>query len=118
MLDDNLKQHCQEVHGKTKLFKGQKTLLFSTTQEEPPKKKDKSDNGEKLGSSCIAVQAEESGNSANTLNIESISKSENSVNSQLWQPRQLKHRVPMKTEKSPIWHLAKHQSWILNSPMK
>ena len=39
MLDDNLKQHCKEVHEKAKLVKGQKTLTFSTTHEELPKKK-------------------------------------------------------------------------------
>ena len=38
MLNDNLKQHCNEVHGKVTLVKGQKTLTFNTTQEEPPKK--------------------------------------------------------------------------------
>ena len=59
-------------------MKGQKTLAFSTTQEEPPKKA-KSDNGENLISSYSAVQLEVSTNSANTLNIESISKSENST---------------------------------------
>ena len=31
MLQDNLKQHCKEMHGKVKLVKGQKTLAFSTT---------------------------------------------------------------------------------------
>ena len=39
MLGENLKQHCKEVHGEAKLVKGQKTLTFSTTQGEPPKKK-------------------------------------------------------------------------------
>ena len=34
----NLKQHCKDVQGKVKLVKGQKTLTFSTTQQEPPKK--------------------------------------------------------------------------------
>ena len=78
--DDNLKQHCKEVHEKPKLVTGQKTLAFSTTQEEPQKKA-KSDNGENLSSSYSAVQLEESTNSVNTLNIESISKSENSAKS-------------------------------------
>ena len=78
MLDDNLKQHCKEVHEKAKLVKGQKTLTFSTTQEEPQKKA-KGDNGENLSSSYSAVQLKESANSVNTLNIESISKSENST---------------------------------------
>ena len=45
------------------------------------KKKEKSDNGENLDSSCGVVQLEESANSANTLNIQSISKSENSAKS-------------------------------------
>ena len=31
----NLKQHCKDVQGKFKLVKGQKTLSFSTTQQEP-----------------------------------------------------------------------------------
>ena len=39
MLDGNLKQYCMQVHGKAKLVKGQKTLTFTTTQEEPPKKR-------------------------------------------------------------------------------
>ena len=38
MLDDNLKQHCKEVHGKAKLVKDQETLTSSPTQEELPKK--------------------------------------------------------------------------------
>ena len=38
MIDDNLKQLCKKAHGKAKFVKGQKTLTFSTTQEEPPKK--------------------------------------------------------------------------------
>ena len=42
---DNLKQHCKEMHGKAKLVKSQKKLTFRTTNEEPPKKKGKSDNG-------------------------------------------------------------------------
>ena len=46
------------------------------------KKKCKSDNGD-LDFSCNDVQAEESANSANTLSIESISKSENSTKSLL-----------------------------------
>ena len=78
MLDDNLKRHCKEVDEKAKLVKGQKTLTFSTTQEESQKKA-KGDNGENLSSSYGAVQLEESANSVNTLNIESISKSENST---------------------------------------
>ena len=78
MLDDNLKQYCKEVHGKAKLVKVQKTLTFSTTQKEPPKK-GKIDNGESLDSSCSAVQLKESASTANTLNIESVSKSENSA---------------------------------------
>ena len=68
MLDDNLKQLCKEIHGKAKLLKGQKTLTFSTAQEEPLKK-GKNDNGENLDSSCSVLQVEESANSANTLNI-------------------------------------------------
>ena len=39
MLDHNLKQHCMQVQGKVKLVKGQKTLTFTPTQEEPPKKR-------------------------------------------------------------------------------
>ena len=80
MLDNNLKQHCKEVHEKIKLVKGQKTLNFGTTQEEPQKKA-KSDNGENQSSTYSPVQVEESANSVNTLNIESISKSENSTKS-------------------------------------
>ena len=61
---------------KGKVVKGLKTLKYSTIQEEPPLKKDGSDNGENLDSSCSEVQAEESASSANTLSIEKISKSE------------------------------------------
>ena len=57
-------------------------LAFSTTQEEPPKK-GKSDNGANLASVFSVVQLEESVNSANTLNIQSISKSDNSVKSSI-----------------------------------
>ena len=71
-----------EVHGKARLVKGQKTLIFSTTQQEPPKK-GKSNNGENLDSSCSVVQLEGNANSANTLNIESISKRENSTKSSI-----------------------------------
>ena len=39
MLDHSLKQHCKEMHGKAKLVKGQKTLTFNATEEEPPKKR-------------------------------------------------------------------------------
>ena len=39
MLDDDLKQHCREVQGNAKLVKDHKTLTFSITQEELPKKK-------------------------------------------------------------------------------
>ena len=47
-------------------------------------KKGKIDNGENLDStSCSVVQLEESASNANTLNIESISKSENSVKSSI-----------------------------------
>ena len=38
MLDDDLNQHCREVQGNAKLMKDQKTLTFSITQEELPKK--------------------------------------------------------------------------------
>ena len=72
------KATLQEVHGKAKLVKDQETLTFSPTQEELPKKKVKG-NGENLDSSCSIVQLEESANSANTLSIESISKSEDST---------------------------------------
>ena len=44
MLDGNLRQSFKEVHGKTMSVKGQKMLLFSTTQEESIKKNRKSDN--------------------------------------------------------------------------
>ena len=37
-VDDNLKQHCKEAHGKAKLVKDQETLTSSPTQEELPKK--------------------------------------------------------------------------------
>ena len=80
MLGNNLKQHCKEVQVKAKLVKGRKTLMFSTTQEEPPKK-GKNDNEENLDSSCSVVQLEESTNSVNTLSIQSISKSEKSAKS-------------------------------------
>ena len=83
MLDDNLKQHCKEVHEKAKLVKGQKTLTFSTTHEELPKKKVKSDSGENLNFSYSAVQLEESASSVNTLNIKSISKRKNSTKSSI-----------------------------------
>ena len=36
--NDNFKQQPKEMHGKAKLVKAQKTLTFSATQEEPPKK--------------------------------------------------------------------------------
>ena len=72
MLDVYLKQQCKEVQGKAKLVKGQKTLTFSTTQEEPPKKKVKSNNGENLNFSSSVIQVEESANSANISNIQSI----------------------------------------------
>ena len=55
---------------------GIKYDLRRTSKEE----NGKSDNGENLDSSCSDVPAEES---ANTLNIESISKSENSVKSSI-----------------------------------
>ena len=80
MLGDNLKQHCKEVQEKAKLVKGQKTLTFSTTQKESPKK-GKNDNEENLDSSCSVVQLEESTNSVNALSIQSISKSEKSAKS-------------------------------------
>ena len=41
VIDDNLKQHCKQVHEKAKLLKCQKMLTFNTTYEEPPKKKRK-----------------------------------------------------------------------------
>ena len=83
MLDKNLKQHCKEVQGKGKLMKGRKTFMFSTAQKEPPKNKGKSANEESIDSSCIFVQAEESENNANTLNIAPISKSGNSAKSSI-----------------------------------
>ena len=46
-------------------------------------KKGKSRNKENLDSSCSVVQLEESANSANTLNTQSISKSENSAKSSI-----------------------------------
>ena len=58
-------------------------LTFSTTQEEHIKEKAKSDNGENLNSSYSTVQLEESAKGVNTLNIESISKSENSTKSSI-----------------------------------
>ena len=53
------------------------------TQEEPSVKKGKGDNGENLDSNCSVVQAEEKANSANTLNIESDSKSESLAKSSI-----------------------------------
>lgn len=73
MSNDNLRQHCKEVHWNVKLVKGLKTLTFNKTQEKLPKKKDKSDDGENLDSRWSVFQ-EESTNSVNTLNIESTSK--------------------------------------------
>ena len=82
MLKGNVRRQfkvtLQEVHGKAKLVKDQETLTSSPTQEELPKKKVKG-SGENLDSSCSIVQLEESANSANTLSIESISKSEDST---------------------------------------
>ena len=52
-------------------MKGQKTLTGKT------------DKGENLDFSCSVVQVEESANSANTLNIQPISKSDNSAKSSL-----------------------------------
>ena len=56
MLDDNLKQHCKEVHGKSKLVKGQMTWTFrktrKTSRPPPPPKKGKSDNEEKC---CLVL---------------------------------------------------------------
>ena len=46
MLDDNLKQHCKEVHGKSKLVKVQ------LKENLPPPKKGKSDNEEKC---CLVL---------------------------------------------------------------
>ena len=46
-------------------------------------KKGKSHNKENLDSSCSVVQLEESANSANTLNSQSVSKSENSAKSSI-----------------------------------
>ena len=54
-----------------------KTIHIQYDSIRTSKKKGKSNDKENLDSSCSFVQAEESENSANTLNIESISKSEN-----------------------------------------
>ena len=78
MLDDNFKQHCKEVQGKAKLVKGKKTLMFKKNLH---KKRGKSDNGENLDFSCSVIKVEESANSANTINVQSISKSDSSTKS-------------------------------------
>ena len=67
------------MHRKAKLVKGQKTLTFSATEKGPPT----NGNGEILDSNCSVVQLEERASSANTLNIQSISKSETSVKSSI-----------------------------------
>ena len=51
--------------------------------------KEESNNGENFDSSCSVIKVEESANSANTLNIESIRKKENSAKSSFVIPRQL-----------------------------
>ena len=73
-------------------------------------KKDKSDNGENLDSSCRDVQAEESADSANTLNIESISKSENSA--------KLSIMIALSTETSSVDENRKKLDMILSQISK
>ena len=67
------------MHGKAKLVKDQLNIDVQYDSRISPKKKMKTDNEENLDSSRSVAQAKESANSANTLNVESISKSENSA---------------------------------------
>ena len=71
------KATLREGARKSKVNEKLKHVDVQYNQEERPRKKVKSRNGEKLDSSCSVVQVEESGNSANKLNFKSISKSEN-----------------------------------------
>ena len=66
VIDGNLKQHRQEVHGKARLVKDQKRWRSVRLRKNLQRRKGKHDNGENLDSSCSDVQAEESENSANT----------------------------------------------------
>ena len=63
---------------KGKVSERPRNVDFQSNSRRTSKKKVKG-NGENLDSSCSIVQLEESANSANTLNIESISKCENSI---------------------------------------
>ena len=71
------KATLREGARKSKVNEKLKHVDVQYNQEERPRKKVKSRNGEKLDSSCSVVQVEESGNSANKLNFKSISKSDN-----------------------------------------
>ena len=57
MLDENLKEHCKQVHGKPKLVKGQKTLSFYESLS-PRTKKNKTDDGGISGTSKCDSQPE------------------------------------------------------------
>ena len=46
MLDDNLKTHCKNVHGKPKLVKGQQTIAFRSKNDEPKTKQKKTNEDE------------------------------------------------------------------------
>lgn len=71
LLKQNVRQQL-----KATLQGGAQKGRVSEGQKKRSMKKGKGDNGQKLYSNCSLVQAEENANSANTLNIESASKSE------------------------------------------
>ena len=52
VIEDNLKQHCKEVHGKAKLVKGQKRWHSVRLMKNLQRRKGKRGNGEKLDSIC------------------------------------------------------------------
>ena len=72
-------RRCTERQGKSKAKKRWLSVQLNKKLQE----KGKSNNGENLDSSCSIIQPEESANSANTLNIESISKRENLTKSSI-----------------------------------
>ena len=72
-----LKATLQGGAWKGKVSERPKNVDFQYNSRRKSKKKAKTDNGENLNSSYSTIQLEESANSVNTLNIKSISKSEN-----------------------------------------
>ena len=70
---------CTERQGKRKAKKRWLSVQLNKNLQE----KGKSNDGDNLDSSCSVIQLEESANSANTLNTESISKRENLTKSSI-----------------------------------